>query len=166
MPKKQALTHEDCLFRVCAVCTNLRGVKVERKVSEEEERKIQVFNPLYKRGSIYFPQGLCSTCHIFLLKRKDAEAVQGGDEEKGSMRDENEDEGVRGEGKKRKRPLPNVEPLFPENFLCFLPHETRNAPQVSCTCRWCKIGRLHGYKLNKTITDGGVAPQCTFARPT
>ena len=150
MPKKKPLTHEDCLFRFCAVCTNLRGLKVERKVSEKEEKKIQKFNPLYKRGSSYFPQGLCSTCQIFLLNlndphdqpieqcsTEDSEAVQSGDGDKGSMREEKEEERDRGEGKKRKRLLPNIEPLFPENFLCFLPHDTRNAPQVSC-----KIGRL------------------------
>ena len=130
------------------MCTNLRGLKVERKVSEEEEKKIQDFNPLYKRGSTYFPQGLCSTCHIFLLNKVhphdqpteqcsteyaeaeqggdaeaeqggdaeqsgDAEAVQGGDEDIGSMREEREEEQIGEEGKKRNRPLPNVEPLFP-----------------------------------------------------
>ena len=29
-----------------------------------------------------------------------------------------------------------------------------------------KVGIWPKYKMNNTITDGGVAPQCTFARPT
>ena len=83
----------------------------------------------------------------------DAEAKQGGDEDKGSMREKREEERVGGEEKKRKRPLPKIEPLFPENFLCFLPHKTCNAPKVSCTCRWCKIGRLNGRNLKKWVFE-------------
>ena len=139
------LTHEECLFRVCAVCTNLRGIKVSRPVSEKEEKKIQVVNPLYKRGSKYFPQGLCSTCHVFLLSRKEKDddmpdLARGGDEVC-------QDQPIEQEQEKETKPLPNIEPIFPENYHCFLPHETRNSPQGPCTCRWCKIGRLNGNKF-------------------
>ena len=126
MPNKP-LTHDECLGRVCAVCTNLRGLKLTRKVSEEEEKAIQEFNPLFKRGSRYFPQGLCNTCHVFLKRGR-------GEEEEG------------------KSSLHNIEPILPENYHCFLPHETRNAPQVPCTCRWCKIGRLNGNKLKSWLS--------------
>ena len=40
---KKGRTHEENLKLVCAVCTNLRGKKASRGVSNEEEKDIQKF---------------------------------------------------------------------------------------------------------------------------
>ena len=65
----QGKSHEDCLKLVCAVCTNLHGVKATRGVSDAEEKIIQSFVfSLYQKSSSYFPQGLCNICHSQLLR--------------------------------------------------------------------------------------------------
>ena len=106
---------------------------------------------MFKKGSRYFPQGLCNTCHIFLLSRKEKSddlAGGGGDE---VCQDQEEGEEKESRGEEKKRSLPNIEPIFPENYHCLLPHETRNAPKGPCTCRWCKIGRFSGKKLKSWV---------------
>ena len=68
MPKNR-LSHDDCLKLVCAVCTNLHGMKANRGVSEAEAIRIQKFVfKKYQRNSPHFPQGLCNCCHYQLWK--------------------------------------------------------------------------------------------------
>ena len=118
---QNGMSHEDCLKKVCAICTNLNGKKVHRGVSETEEKLIQklVF-PSYRRGSLYFPQGLCDICQRKLLRMEKA-----------------------GEAEARQQFI------LPENYHCSLPHETRSQSKENCMCRWCKLARMNGLELRR-----------------
>ena len=103
-------SHKENLKLVFAVCTNLRGKKATRGVSdsEEQDKKKFVFSA-FQKGSIYFPQGLCETCHGHLRKLKNVKT---------------EDQG------------PKL--LLPDNYHLDLPHATRSQSQSYCSCRWCR----------------------------
>ena len=122
-------SHEENLKLVCAVCTNLRGKKATRGVSDSEEQDIKKFAfSAYQKGSIYFPQGLCETCHGHLRKLKNVKT---------------EDQG------------PKL--LLPDNYHLDLPHATRSQSQSYCSCRWCLLARMNGleFKLwQKEIKKG------------
>ena len=125
------LTHEECLRLVSEVCTNLRGSKAKRGVSEREVDLIRkhVF-PGYQKGSIWFPQGLCTSCSadLHVLDNQG----EGGDEDK-----ENN-------VKKRK-----VNLTLPQDYICDLPIQTRSKTVTTCSCRWCILARLAGMNFRK-----------------
>ena len=117
---KRGRTHEENFKLVCAVCTNLRGKKASRGVSDEEEKDIQkVVFKSYNKCSIYFLQGLCNTCAVYLCK------LRGTTEEQGPIL------------------------LLPDNYHCTLPHETRSKSKVYCECRWCRIARMNGLEVRR-----------------
>ena len=62
-PPHRALSHQECLAKVCAVCTNLRGEKAGRRVREVEVELIRRHvHSGYLLGSDIFPQGVCTKC--------------------------------------------------------------------------------------------------------
>ena len=136
MPKG-SLTHEECLSKVCALCTNLIGVKATRLISEKQAEFIKkyIFSG-YRKNSKYFPQGLCMKCHNLLdrlkKEKEEEEQKQVPDQDKEPMLDQ--------EARVRSK----VQLLLPENYHCGLPHETRSKQGASCTCRWCILARLNG----------------------
>ena len=118
-----SLSHEDALKLVCAVCCNLRGKKPTRGVSDKEEENIQTFVfSGYRRGSPFYPQGLCAGCQRALQRK----AKEGGEDD----------------DKK-------IQLVLPDDYFCQLPHQTRMRSQEDCDCRWCKLARLSrpGFKL-------------------
>ena len=70
MPKGP-LTHEKCLTKVCAICTNLIPKRAERGVSKEDERLIiKHVNKAYSKESILCPQGLHHSCRQMLIRKE------------------------------------------------------------------------------------------------
>jgi hypothetical protein len=116
------LTHDQALYLVCAVCTNLRGTKPSQKVSAKVEELVQKYVfPAYRKGSPYYPQGICNTCRD-LLQKMNRNLIEGNTEVKITF-------------------------LLPESFHCELPHQTRKQAQEICSCRWCSLARLSGPKF-------------------
>ena len=71
-PPHRALSHQESLAKVCAVCTNLRGEKGKRRVREVEVELIRKHvHPGYLLDSEIFPQGVCTKCSydLKLLER-------------------------------------------------------------------------------------------------
>ena len=102
------MSHEECLQLVCAICTNLNGIKADQPVSEADAILIKKYVfPGFQRGSIWFPQGVCvrCRCEIRVLDQQ-IEAFN--------------NEGDLAENLSRKRIL-----KLPEDYLCDLPMQTR-----------------------------------------
>ena len=135
MPRN-ALSHDDCLALVCAVCTNLHGKKARRRITESEAGIIgrKVFSS-YQKGNPSFPQGICTTCenHLRQLKKEEMEedSTWQADGVEGGLKESNETA---------------VKLLLPDDYHCFLPHQTRSIglSTTTCTCRWCVLARVNG----------------------
>ena len=112
MPKN-ALSHDDCLALVCAVCTNLHGKKARRRITDSEAGIIgrKVFSS-YQKGNPSFPQVVCTTCenHLRQLKKEEMEedSTQQVDGVEGGLKESNETA---------------VKLLLPDDYYCFLPHQ-------------------------------------------
>ena len=129
------MTHEECLKKVCAVCTNLHGKKASHSVSDIDAARIKtLIFPAYVKGSVHFPQGLCTTCYNQLV-RLDKELGQSIEESDG--------------GTSGSKISPNL--LLPSDYMCDLPYETRSWKSSGgiCTCRWCNLARLSGQYFHK-----------------
>lgn len=132
MPRA-CLTHEECLGKVCAVCTNLHGQKASRKVSDAQIECIQkyIFSG-YRKDSIYFPQGICNTCSRHLRELKQEKEQQELELET-VPKDSIQQEGGTNQSK--------VKLLLPEDYHCSLPHDTRSRQGVTCSCI---LARMNG----------------------
>ena len=140
------MSHEECLQLVCAICTNLNGIKADQPVSETDAILIKKYVfPGFQRGSIWFPQGVCvrCRCEIRVLDQQ-IEAFN--------------NEGDLAENLSRKRIL-----KLPEDYLCDLPMQTRGQAGQICSCRWCSLARLSGGKLRswRSKLKRGEMPQIT-----
>ena len=129
------MTHEQCLKKVCAVCTNLQGKKANRSVSDIDAGRIKsLIFPAYVKGSLHFPQGLCTTCYnqLVRLDKVSEQSIEYGDD-----------------GTSETNAASNL--LLPNDYICDLPYETRSWKSSGgiCTCRWCNLARLNGQDFRK-----------------
>ena len=120
MPKKK-MFHEEARQLVCCVCTNLRGNKAIRVVSDAEEKVVRdkVYTG-YDSSSDYFPSGICKAC-IFDVKKLMNETEAGS----------------------------TVNLVLPEDYNCQLPRATRTTSVLTCNYRWCDLGRMNGPKFKQ-----------------
>ena len=145
MPK-EALSHKECLVKVCAICTNLNGTKPKCNISQIEADYIrkEIFSG-YRKDSPSFLQGICVACQS-LMRRKKKVSEKDGDE--GSSCSER-----------------SSQFLLPSDYLCQLPIETRQRSLTGdpCSCRWCTLARLNGpqFKLWKADMEKNKKEQGT-----
>ena len=120
MPKEK-MSHDQARQLVCCVCTNLRGSKAIRAVSDAEEKVVRdkVYSG-YDSSSDYFPSGICKAC-IFFIKKLMNETEAG----------------------------ITVNLVLPEDYNCQLPRATRTTSVPTCNCRWCDLGRMNGPKFKQ-----------------
>ena len=149
------LSHDQCRFKVCAVCYCRSGMKATKKVSDSQEIVIKdlVFSG-YDKSETRFPAGLCLTCFFVVNDNMD------------------------GVNKSTKSGPPRkfiqVSPEVYENKVQTF---TRSNLSVNCQCSICLVARLNGpswsmflfeiKKKSKPSSDHGVrydrlCPKCFF----
>ena len=115
------MSHDQARGKVCCVCLNRRGSKACRGVTEEEEEVVRA-NILsdFNSSSEHFPSGVCKGCIFDLRKLRCGGEVAA-----------------------------KVKLQLPKDYNCYLPRSTRATANITCTCRWCQLGRMYGLELRR-----------------